>query len=426
MLRALLVSRRRVLLGMTGLLAAVTLGVWGCADHPTSYVDPEAGIVTTKTPTALIEAATLMQWMDEGRVNSTDPDSRDKVVIVEVATPANYSANHVPGSQLLNSGTELMMTRLDGLAPISNELLDGPAMDAVVRRLGIDEHTTVVFSVSTGQNFLNATRAYYTFRYWGFPKERLKYLQGGDAGWTAAGYTLTTEVPVVAASSFSVRDLYDGDFDSFGIRTSLGQMIDVVDRVNAGALSVSAAAGIAILDTRGGIDPVTGVYVNNAILDNYAEYYVAGASSTFKPTADLTARLEGFGITAEKAMTYTYCASGVRASAAFFVLDGILGWPVTVYDGSSGQWLGYTTANNVNAAWRVDTNSPNTALPRTFGAPSGTSITLDPVANASYGSILDRRANQILVEDQAYFSSGGATPPPAGGGGGGGGGGSGC
>ncbi len=419
MLRALLVTRRRTLLGLTGLLAAVTLGVWGCADHPTSYDDPAAGIVTTKTPTALIEAATLMQWMDEGRVNSTDPDSRDKVVVIEVATPANYAANHVPGAQLLNSGTELMMTRLDGVAPISNEMLDGPSIDALVRRFGIDEHTTIVFSVSTGQNFLNATRAYYTFRYWGFPKARLKYLQGGDAGWTAAGYALTTDVPAVAASNFSVRDLYDGTFASFGIRTSLGQMIDVVDKVNAGSLSVSAADGIAILDTRGGIDPVTGSYVYNAALDNYSEYYVSGASSTFKPTSDLVTRLEGFGVTSAKSMTYTYCASGVRASAVFFVLDGILGWPVTVYDGSSGQWMAYTTANNVNAAWRIDTNSPNTSIPRTFGTPPATSITLDPVANAVYTSITDRRANQILVEDQAYFSSGGTTTPPGGGGGGG-------
>lgn len=423
MLRALLVTRRRVLLGLAGLLAAVTLGVWGCADHPTSYEDPAAGIVTTKTPTNLIEAATLMQWMDEGRVNSTDPDTRDRVVVVEVATAANYAANHIPGSVLLNSSTELMMTRMDGLAPIGNETPDGPAMDAVIQKLGIDARTTIVFAVSTGQNYLNATRAYYNFRYWGFPKERLKVLQGGDAGWTAAGYTLTTDVPTVVPSEFSVRDLYKGDFRNFGARIAMGQMIDFVDRINSGALSATAADGVAILDTRGGIDPVTGSYINNALLDNYAEYYVAGASSTFKPTTDLVARLASFGITAEKSQTVIYCASGVRASSLYFILDGILGWPCQVYDGSSGQWLAYTTANGVAAAWRVDTNSPNTTVPRTFGTPSGT-LTLDPVANATYSSILDRRANQILVEDQTYFSSGGTTAPPPGGGGGGGG--SGC
>lgn len=414
----LLATRRRLLVGLLALLAMGTLGLWGCGDHPTSYEDPADSIVTTKTPTALIDATKLAQWIDEGRLNSTDAGSRDKVVVLEVATSANYALGHIPGAQLMNSSTELMMTRMDGLAPIGNELLDGPSMDAVVQRCGIDENTTVVLSVSSGTNFLNATRAYYTFRYWGFPVERLKYVQGGDAGWTTAGYTLDTEATVVAPSTFSVRNFYKGDFANFGVRTSLGQMISVVDQINAGSLSVADAAGVEILDTRGGIDPVTGVYVNNATLDAYSEYYVAGASSTFKPTEELIARLEGLGVTAEKSMVYTYCASGVRASAVFFVLDGILGWNASVYDGSSGQWLAYTTANGVNAGWRVDTNN------RTFGTPTGT-LTLDPVANATYTSVTDPRADQIRIEDQGYFSSGGVSTPPPGGGGGGGGG-SGC
>jgi 3-mercaptopyruvate sulfurtransferase SseA len=425
MLRALLVTQRKALLGLIGLLASVTLGVWGCADHPTSYEDPAAGIVTTRTPTGLIEAATLMQWMDEGRVNSTDPGTRDRVVVVEVATTATYAANHIPGAVLLNSSTELMMTRLDGLAPIGNEIPDGPAMDAVIQRCGIDGHTTIVFAVSTGQNYLNATRAYFNFRYWGFPKERLKILQGGDAGWTAAGYELTTEARAVAVSGFSVRDLYTGSLASFGARIAMGQMVDLVDRINAGTLSATAATGVAILDTRGGIVVDVGPYVRNAVLDDYAQYYVSGASSTFKPTDELVARLASLGVTAEKSMTYIYCASGVRASSVYFILDGILGWPATVYDGSSGQWLTYTTANAVSANWRVDANSPGTALSRSVGTPTGTLTGLDPVANATYTTLLDRRANQILIEDQTYFSSGGSSPPPPGGGGGGGGG-SGC
>jgi 3-mercaptopyruvate sulfurtransferase SseA len=426
----LLATRRRLLPGLIAVLAIGSLGIWGCADHPTEYDNPADGIVTTLTPNALIDAATLAGWIDEGRLNSTDPDSRDKVVILTVATAANYAISHIPGAQLLNSSTELSMTRFDALATVGTELLDGPSMDALVQRCGIDEHTTIVFSVSTGQNLLNASRAYFTFRYWGFPKERLKYLQGGDAGWTAAAYTLTgvddAAAPVVARSDFSVREFYKGNFDNFGVRTSLGEMISTVDKVNTGTLSVADGAGtIEILDTRGGINVETGVYVNNAKIDNYADYFVSGATSTFKPTEDLVARLSGLGVTAEKSMIYTYCASGVRASAVFFVLDGILGWPVTIYDGSTGQWMGYTTANGVNAAWRVDVTTPGTLLARTYGTPAG-SLTVDAVSNALYTSIADTRANQILNEDQAYFSSGGATTPPPGGGGGGGGGGSGC
>jgi hypothetical protein len=35
-----------------------------------SYPDPTDSITTTKTATALIEPATLKQWMDEGKVNN--------------------------------------------------------------------------------------------------------------------------------------------------------------------------------------------------------------------------------------------------------------------------------------------------------------------------------------------------------------------
>ena len=70
----ILATRRRMLAGVIAVLAIGSLGIWGCADHPTEYDNPADDIVTTKTPTALIEAATLAEWIDEGRVNSTDPN----------------------------------------------------------------------------------------------------------------------------------------------------------------------------------------------------------------------------------------------------------------------------------------------------------------------------------------------------------------
>lgn len=403
-----------------GILAGLSLALSGCGKNPTSYVDPMASVTTTLTPNALIEAATLKQWMDEGLVNNTNPRARDKVVVVTVATSAQYTANHIPGSVLLNSSTELTTSRLEALSALTSEVLDGSQMDALIQKLGIDRYTTVVFVASTGQNFLNPSRAYFMFRYWGFARERLKVLQGGENAWTTAGYTLTTTAPTVTPTTFSVRDLYDGTGAHLAFRVPIGEMIDVVDRVNAGTLSASSATGITILDVRGGVDPLVGPYVANSKVDDYAQYYVTGATSTFKPTADMVARLESFGVTSTKSMTYVYCASGMRASSVFFVLDGILGWPVKLYDGSSGQWFAYRTANAVNTAWRVDTNSPNTTLPRTFGTIASGSLTLDPTANALYLSVTDKRANQIGVEDKAYQSSGSTTGNTGGGSGGGG------
>lgn len=435
-----MMKKSRVLIAAllgTVMIAALTL--WGCGTS--GYDDPNATITTTKTASALIDAATLKQWMDEGKVNSTDPSAKDRVVIVTVATPAQYNAQHIPGALLLDSGTELLMTRLEGITAIGTMVIDGPTIDSIIKKLCINQNTTIVFAASKGQNFLNPSRAYFTFRYWGFPKERLKVLQGGENGWETAStdggwpasYALNTTVPTVTPSTFSVKNLYNGSSTAnFGLRTSIGEMISVVDKVNAGTLKTDAT-GISIQDARGD-NPLPTIYINNAGVDDWKQYYVSGKTSTFKPTNELTARLATYGITSAKSINYVYCLTGVRATGLFFVLDGILGWPTTLYDGSWNQWSGYTslapTTNLVAAAWQTNVNTSTTvAFNRTFNAVAYTSprttlatdigagLTLDPVSKAMYTSVSDPRANQILNEDKAYFTSGGTVTTPSTGGG---------
>lgn len=428
MLRATMMTKTLALASLVSVAMALAPALWGCGKQPTAYEDPNASITTTLTPTALIDAATLKQWMDEGKVNNTDPNSRDRVVIVTVAKPSTYAANHIPLSVSLQI-TELTEPRLEAVAPLASEPPGGPAMDELVDRLGIDGRTTVVFTVSGGQSnwpygLIYATRAYFTFRYWGFPKERLKVLNGGDDAWTAAGFTLTAEAPVVARCGFTVQSNYKGSDDCLRLRTAIGPMIDIVDRVNSGALSVASATGISILDARGGVNPATGPFLANASLDDYAKYYdtiVPGKTPALRSAGEMVDRLATFGVTAAKTMTYVYCTTGFGSSTLFFILDGVLGWPVTLYDGSAtGQWFAYREASGVGAAWRVDLNSPGTLLPRTFGTITTGLLTLDPTANALFRSVTDRRANQIFLEDRAYFSGkgggggGGPAPPPPG------------
>jgi len=415
----LLATRRRMSLGLIALLVVSSLGIWGCADHPTEYENPNASIVTTKTPTALIDAATLAQWIAEGRLNSTDSNSRDKVVVITVSTAAAYNTGHIAGSQLWNYDTEIFQTRLEGVAAMSSMVMTGPVLDALLQRSGIDEHTTVVFTASTtgsARDLREATRGWWTLRYWGFPKDRIKVLQGGDVGWTEAGNTLVTEAPTIVASDFSVRDLAGSNRFGGDLRASIGEVMRAVDGVNSGALT-----GVRFLDTRGGVDPVAGGKLQPAVLDSWNGYYVAGTSGTLKPIDELVARLAGFGVTETTPMSYVSCQGGVKCTVVFFVLDGILGWPVQSYDGSWGQWSGYSNAS-IAGAWKVDANSPGTTTSRSFGTWTAGSPAIDPIANGSY-PLSDARANQIENEDAAYFSSGGTTTPPPGGGGGGG---SGC
>ena len=411
----LFATRRRMLLGLIAVVAVGSLGIWGCADHPTEYENPTDSIVTTHTPTALIDAATLAQWIDEGRLNSTTAGSRDKVVLLTVSPKSTYDAGHIAGSQLWNYDTELFQTRLEGVAAMSAMVPAGQSLDALLQRFGIDEHTTVVFTAGTTRDMREATRGWFTLRYWGFPKDRLKVLQGGDVGWTTAGYSLVTEVPTVAASTFSIRDLAATSAFAPVIRNSIGEIISVVDRINSGALT-----NVAVLDVRGGVDPVAGGRLQSAGLDSWNGYYVAGTTATLLPVDEILTHLAGFGITETTAMTHVYCQGGVKASVIFFILDGMLDWPVQMYDGSWGQWSNYTNTT-VGTAWRTDANTSGTTISRSFGTWTPGTIAIDPISNAAYSSVADGRANQIENEDAAYFSSG-VTAPPSGGGGGTGGG----
>jgi len=439
-MQRLLMTRRSMLFSLVGLFMTTMLTIWGCGGGGSSYDDPASATYTNQTATALIEPSTLKTWMDEGKVNAA-ATNLNRVVIVAVGSAASYVDGHIPGARFLDSGT-LNLTRTEGATQIGTMVMNGATIDANLQRLGITKYTTIVLATSgtaATDTAMNVARVYFTLRYWGFPKERIKVLNGGEAAWknafdTAnpawpATYDLATDTPVVQPSTFSVRELYNGrDTNNFALRTSIGEMLSVVDGINSGALS-TGATGITILDERGGIDVNTEPYIANAqlsttnVLDSHANYYGTVAGS-FKDTATLTAHLATFGVTASKSMNYVYCASGMRASTAFFVLDGILGWPVALYDGSWYQWSGYTSlapsTNKVTVQWQTNVNTSGTAINRTANAsfyvaprPTtgatdvhiGASLTLDGLGNTY--EITDPRANQILLEDKVHFT----TPP---------------
>jgi 3-mercaptopyruvate sulfurtransferase SseA len=423
MAKQLVGKGRVVLAGMCGVVALTLLAIYGCGTKGYDDVTAQqsaaaaAAVTTTKVP-ALIDAATLKQWVEEGKVNS-DPASLDRVVVITSSPTANYTALHIPGAQLVDSGTQLAIVRMDGVATSTSELPNGALMDSLVQKYGITKNTTVVFTSSKGQSLLNATRAYFTFRYWGFPKTRLKVLNGGDDAWNDAAtagswdasYQLTAAVPSITKSTFSVGNNYSGSTANFNLRTSISQMLALVDGINLGNVPLDTT-GVSIIDARGGTNATK---VQNAIMDDYAKYWTAatGKTGVLKDATAQIAYLAAEGVTSAKSMNYVYCASGHRASVPFFVLDGMLNWPVTLYDGSSQQWGSYVstaTSNKVGAAWQTDVVTPGTTINRTFNLSGvvpivpGTSITLDAASNTMFTSIADPRANQELNEDTAYFT----------------------
>ncbi len=410
-------SRTR-LVALVGLALTASLVLGGCGGSD-SYDTPTTAPRLTATPNALLEPETLKAWFDMGLVNAPEAGS-EKVVILTVNSQANYLLNHIPGAQVWDqAGTvgepPLSQTRTEALAAIGSMVPDGAAMDSLFRSRGIDGNTTIVLTNYTGQNVMNPSRAYFVLRYWGFPKGQIKVLNGGDSAWAAAnsanswGLPLTAAVPVIQPTTFSVRD--NGVFCP-ELRLSYSEMLQEVDRNLSNPATVKY-----ILDARGGTDYTSTTvgagysfqgYMANAINDSHTNYYLG---TGFKPLGAEDGTTPGslyeylkvtLGVDNDRPFI-TYCVSGFRASVPYFVLDGILGWDVALYDGSWQQWAKYGDRTDVappNGAWRTDNARSviNSALPV-----SNSNLVIDPLNNLFFLSTGDPRANQIEEADALYM-----------------------
>lgn len=368
-------KKSRVLIAaLLGTVMIAALTIWGCGtshyDNPVS--DGVNAAVTTKTATALITAEDLKGWMDAGLVNKIG--GYDRVVILDVtadtagAVPGTnkfYSVGHIPGAYLVSLGNAYFQeTRAEGpLKETGAMVCSGTAMDTLIQNAGIDAYTTIVLTTSSG-SALDLTRPYATFRYWGFPKNRIKVLQGSNPAWTTAGYALTTQPTVVQKSTYGVsqgKSNLNAD-----MRLSLSEMIATVKGIVAGN-----EGKVYILDTVRPAPPTGGIFktVDLITAGKYTPFdgFVKGSygfilgnmitGTTFKTAEEIKTFVSGaFAGNAatspattigdanrDAAKTFVaMCRAGNNASQAYFVLDGIAYYDSSVdikwYDGSLGQW----------------------------------------------------------------------------------------
>lgn len=178
----------------------------------------EALTVDTRFVPSDITPQQLNSWIQNGFVD----DQGFPVVILDTSSSDTYQSGHIPGAFLVTEGHS--QTRSDGVLQTPTMVLSGPAMNALVQRLGIQSrHTTIVI---TGSSLFTISRFYYDFRYWGFPQSRLKVLRGTNQVWTDAGLALSMVIPSAPTpSSFSVAD----NVQATEIRASLAEMISVAE-----------------------------------------------------------------------------------------------------------------------------------------------------------------------------------------------------
>jgi thiosulfate/3-mercaptopyruvate sulfurtransferase len=267
------------------------------------YADPEV----------LVDTA----WVVAHR---SDPNVR--VVEVDVDT-GGYDQGHIAGAIAWNWTTQLCDT-------LQRDIIPPGDFRRLMEEAGIANDTTVILYGDNNNWF--AAWALWQMKIYGHSDVRM--MNGGRRKWLEEGRELTTDVPQIARSSYTVR----GEPD-FSIRAYLGD-----------AQAASAQKSAALVDVRSPDEftgrilappglPETcqrGGHVPSARNIPWAK--VCNEDGTFKSADELRALYEGEGVTPDRP-TIAYCRIGERSSHTWFVLKYLLGYPdVKNYDGSWTEW----------------------------------------------------------------------------------------
>jgi thiosulfate/3-mercaptopyruvate sulfurtransferase len=265
-------------------------------------------------PEALVSTQWLAEHLNDANVRILESD--EDVLL--------YDMGHIPGALKIDWHSDLN-------DPVQRDYISREAFQALMRRLGIDDSTTVVFYGD--KNNWWATYALWVFQLFGFRNARI--LDGGRAKWEAEGRDMPTAVPSVAPSTYVARERNDAPIRAFmsDVRKHLdvrGKLIDVrsPDEFTGKKLHMPDYPQEGAM--RGG-------HIPNARSVPWAR--AAEADGTFKSAEQLRAIYEGEAGLAKGDDVVAYCRIGERSSHTWFVLTYLLGYDtVRNYDGSWTEW----------------------------------------------------------------------------------------
>jgi len=237
------------------------------------------------------------------------------VLILDASPAAIYAKQHIPGAVNVD-----VMTYGGQETPVAD-------MERLYQSWGVSPGKTVVL-YDQGGTFM-ATRLFFSLLYHGFPANNLSILDGGMSKWREAGLPVTQDVtPAPTKGSFQVKAINED------VRVRLPEFLtasgDPVNNVLLEALGANWHFGEVSPFNRAGHPPY-GVMLPSADLFN--------PDKTFKSPEELRRMLRYLNIRPEQQI-YAYCGGGVAASAPFFALKFILGYPkVKLYAESEMGWL---------------------------------------------------------------------------------------
>ena len=238
---------------------------------------------------------------------------------------------HIDGAVLVDNKKVRVDRVINGLA-LKTMIPERADFEKLVRSWGVKADRPIVI-VSAGMeplDFNDAARLYWQFKVYG--EDNVAVLNGGTAGWIAAGREVSTAAVKAAEGNWAAKadrtaQLMASSEDMVKAQADKSaQLVDARDDAHYLGLSRSSSTSAA-----GHVAGAKNVYTG-LMSTNGGEAARLLAADTYRDVF----KLSGLD---PQAASIAYCNTGHQASGTWFVLSEILGNKnVKLYDGSMHQW----------------------------------------------------------------------------------------
>jgi len=280
--------------------------------EPVSLTAAEKGYVN---PDVLVTTEWVAQHLNDPKVRILESD--EDVLL--------YDLGHIPGAQKIDWHADLNDA-------VVRDYVSKEQFQALLRRLGIDDSTTVVFYGDKSNWW--ATYAFWVFQLFGHTKA--KVMDGGRLKWEKEKRPMTREHPAYDATKYTSPERDDARIRAF--------RDEVVTHMRAHKKMVDVRSPQEFTGERTHMAeyPQEGVLRGGHIPGAKNVPWARAANpedGTFKDATGLRAIYEKeIGLKPEDDVI-AYCRIGERSSHTWFVLTYLLGYKrVRNYDGSWTEW----------------------------------------------------------------------------------------
>jgi 3-mercaptopyruvate sulfurtransferase SseA len=492
---------------ITGRLAALVLCggialVAGCSSPSEDTSHGGTGVppvtLTTNTPAAiavesdadynnntygLITGAKLKSWISDWIANRPAGITGKLIILqsttgeVDAVVPYNYSyikPNNLNVFTYLSPSSEWTMTRSNGVITTPSMVIDGPTMDANLKKYNIDPHNDMIVctqgTASTG-NVMNMGRCWFALRYWGVDAKHLAVLNGGNKSLVDSGAMLAADFATSGSSApgtgvvsiksvltdntammatvedmFAIQPTYDVNVHNgtflWDARTILQYSAGEMQESGDSGCTPADPANYAYCVPPAGFNRMSSFqnqgsrqgHPNGSIQLNFTNLLDCTAGCIFKDKATLAGYLNGDIIGGKGMMDgtyqfvgpgnayqagdtiYVYCETTFRAMITGLTSAVILGKPTRFYDGGMIEWNSLSYLQDATGNFILPIDSPwRSDVKSFFWAATSPTLVAQRTINDPYAA----NTHKIVQEDQLYKN------PAASTGGGGSGGGSG-